>query len=112
MYKVYSGIIKREDYYNLYGGRTISMTFSKPKFQFMAEIKSEYSITETCYIRLFSDNEDLIELSKVYDPLAKEFFEKLAEEAKESIKEAVRVEREKEAESEHSKAIALIEKLI
>lgn len=111
MYKICSRNIKREDYYNLYGGRTISMTFSKPKFQFVAEVKSEYSITEACYLNLYSDNEDLIELSKVYDPLAKEFFEKLAEEAKESIKKAVRDREEKEAEREHNKALALIEKL-
>ena len=83
----------------------------KDKFSVIGKIKSEYNIVEHYYIYLYSENEQLLELSKIHDTDAEEFIESLFLEVIALFKKESDEAYEKARIKEHNKAVELINKL-
>lgn len=109
-YKIRYKAITAPQYYKFLTIKEVRL--DKGKFSIIAKIKSEYNIIESYYIYLYSDNEQLLELSKNYDSAAKEFIENLFEEAIALFEKESDVVLEKARIEEHNKAVELINKLI
>lgn len=102
----------RDEFSSLFGGRTVSTTIVKDKYMLTGETKKDYnSVCEAFYLKIYTDNPSLYELSKLKDPVAEGFIDNLAKEMEETLSNIVREEKEKSQKEIHEKALKLIDEL-
>lgn len=108
-YKIGYRAITASQYYKFLTIKELRI--DKDKFSVIGKIKSEYNILESYYIYLYSENEQLLELSKINDTDAKEFIESLFLEVIALFEKESDEAYEKARIEEHNKAVELINKL-
>lgn len=111
-YRIREVSYTRDEFYSLFDGRTVSTTIIKKKYSLTGETKKEYnSVCETFYLKIYTDNPSLYELSKLKDPVAEGFIDGLAKEVESTLSNIVREEKKKSQEETHKKALELINEL-
>lgn len=108
-YKIGYRVITSSQYHKFLPIKEVRI--DKDKFSVIGKINSEYNIVESYYIYLYSENEQLLELSKIHDTDAKEFVESLFLEVIALFEKESDEAYEKARIEEHNKAVELINKL-
>lgn len=101
--------IPRDEYYAFGGRKEIEINFDK--FKIKAKVHQEFDITNFYYLDLYTDNESLLEMSKLKCREAKDFIQNIADAVKQKLIESEAESREKEEKESRERYFELLKEL-